>query len=92
MSVETLESMSILPARVTSNPIVMSSPSHSGLYKADDIISQLDITGCKLVSVSPNKPNIFYRVERRSGDAEKDLAFLVDDLAKNSISSCTAIL
>ena len=51
----------------------------------NNIISQLDISGCKIVSASPNKPNIFYSVEKRSGDVEKDLAFLVDDLATNTI-------
>lgn len=55
--------------------------------KRSDVISQLDISGCKIVSASPNKPNIFYSVERRSGDVEKDLDFLVDDLANNAISA-----
>lgn len=58
----------------------------------DEIISQLDITGCKTVSASPNKPNIFYSVERRSGDMEKDLAFLMDDLAKNSVTAKRVIV
>lgn len=57
-----------------------------------DIISQLDITGCKLVSASPEKPNIFYSVERRSGDVEKDLAFLVNDLSKNSVAARRVIV
>ncbi len=46
-----------------------------------DIISQLDISGCKIVSAYPKKPNVFYSVERKSGDVEKDLGFLVDDIA-----------
>ena len=50
-----------------------------------DIISQLDIVGCKVVSESPNKPNIYYSVEKRSGDVENDLSFLVKDLAANSV-------
>ena len=29
-----------------------------------DIIRQLDMEGCKIVSVSPNKPNIFYSVRK----------------------------
>ena len=52
----------------------------------DEIVSQLDIIGCELVSESPNKPNIYYSVEKRSGNIETDLSFIVDDLAKNAVS------
>ena len=31
-----------------------------------DVIQQLDMDGCKVISVSPNKPNIFYSVSKRS--------------------------
>ncbi len=57
-----------------------------------DIISQLDISACRVVSASPNKPNVFYSVERRFGDVEKDLGFLVDDIAKNAISAKRVIV
>ncbi len=57
-----------------------------------NIISQLDITGCTIVSDSPNKPNIYYGVEKRSGDIESDLSFVVDDLATKSVSANRVIV
>ncbi len=57
-----------------------------------DIISQLDITGCKIVSESPNKPKMYYNVQTRSSDVEKELSFIVDDLATNSVSANRVIV
>lgn len=58
----------------------------------DDIISQLDIAGCQMVSASPNKPNIFYSVEQQSDNPEVDLAFLLDDLAQNTLRAKQVIV
>ncbi len=57
-----------------------------------DIISQLDMIGCKVVSESPNKPNMLYSVEKRSGDIDSDLSFVLDDLATNSVSAKRVIV
>ena len=57
-----------------------------------DVIDKLDMSGCKLVSVSPNKPNIIYGVQKRSENLEDDLSFIVDDLAANSIKANRVII
>ncbi len=41
-----------------------------------DVIEKLEMDGCKIVSVSPNKPNIFYSVRTRSNDIERDVSFI----------------
>ena len=56
-----------------------------------DVIEKLDMDGCKIVSVSPNKPNIFYSVSRRSC-IEDDVSFIIDDLAANSIKARRVIV
>ncbi len=50
--------------------------------------------GCEFVNVSPNKPNIFYSVEKkkRIGDIGKDLSFLVSDLLANNIKAIRTIV
>ena len=57
-----------------------------------DVIDKLDMSGCEIVFVSPNKPNIFYCVQRRSEKLEDDVSFIVDDLAANSITAKRAII
>ena len=56
------------------------------------IVKTLDMLGCHVVNVSPNKPNIFYRVERRTADMDKDLAFLTSDLLVNNIKAKRTIV
>ena len=51
-----------------------------------DVIKRLDMKGCECVSVSPNRPNIFYAVSPRT-EIETDLLPLVDDLKLNSIKA-----
>ena len=48
----------------------------------DDVISKLEMQGCKLVYTSSNRPNIYYEV-RPSTDIETDFAPLVSDLQCN---------
>ena len=48
----------------------------------DDVISKLEMQGCKLVYTSPNRPNIYYEVRPRT-DIETDFAPLVSDLQCN---------
>jgi len=45
----------------------------------DDVIELLDMRGCELVFVSPDRPNIYYEVRPRT-DIETDLQPLVDSL------------
>ena len=49
-----------------------------------DVIQQLDMDGCKVISVSPNKPNIFYSVCKRS-TIEDDFSSILDDLSLNAV-------
>ncbi len=56
------------------------------------IVKTLDMRGCKFVNVSPNKPNVFYSVEKRIGDIGKDLSFLVSDLLANNIKAIRTIV
>ena len=46
----------------------------------EDIIVKLDMVGCSTVSVSPNKPNIYYEVLRKS-----TIESVVKDLETNRI-------
>ena len=45
----------------------------------DDVISKLEMCGCQLVSLSPNRDNIYYDVVRRS-TIESDLEEIVESL------------
>lgn len=47
--------------------------------------------GCLVVSVSPDRPNIFYKVQART-DIENDLAELLDSLRRNTISTPRVIV
>ena len=49
-----------------------------------DIIDRLDMKGCMNVSVSPNRPNIFYCVRKRT-TIECDFESIIDDIKDNSI-------
>ena len=55
------------------------------------IVKTLDMQGCHMVNVSPNKPNI-YRVKRRTGEIDRDLAFLTSDLLANNIKAKRTIV
>jgi len=48
-----------------------------------EIVEVLEMNGCAVVSVSPNKPNIFYSVKHHSGSIDEDLGFLTADLLSN---------
>ena len=52
------------------------------LKQWDDVISKLEMQGCKLVYTSPNRSNIYYEVRPRT-DIETDFAPLVSDLQCN---------
>ena len=56
-----------------------------------DVIQQLDMDGCKVISVSPNKPNIFYLVCKRS-TIENDFSSIVDDLSLNAVRAKRVIV
>ena len=47
-----------------------------------DVIKQLDLDDCKVISVSPNKPNIFYSGCKWSAIKE-DLSVVYEDLLLN---------
>ena len=47
----------------------------------EDVISLLEMDGCKVINVSPNHSNIYYEVRTRSDESlESDLAPLVENL------------
>ncbi len=50
------------------------------------------MTGCAVVSVSPNKPNIFYSVKARSSSIGDDLAFITSDLLCNNVKANRVIV
>ena len=56
-----------------------------------DVIKQLDIDGCKVIFVSPNKPNIFYSVRKRS-TIEDDFSSILDDLSLNAVRAKCVIV
>ena len=56
-----------------------------------DVIQQLDMDGCKVISVSPNKPNIFYSICKRS-TIEDDFSSIVDDLSLNAVRAKRVIV
>ena len=47
-----------------------------------DICRKLEIVTCKLVYTSPDRPNIYYEVVRRT-DMEQDMYPLMEELQKN---------
>ena len=51
-----------------------------------DAITSLDMEGCEIVSLSPNRPNIFYEVKHQS-DIEMDMAHLVSSIQTHSITA-----
>ena len=51
-----------------------------------DIIKQLDMDECKVISVSPNKPNISYSVCKCS-TIEDDFSAIVNDLSLNTVKA-----
>ena len=55
-----------------------------------DIVRQLDMEGCKIVSVSPNKPNVFYSVRKRS-TIEDDFSSILD-LSLNAVKAKRVIV
>ena len=57
----------------------------------NDVISRLDMKECKLVSASPDRPNINYFMTRRT-TIEEDLKHIVVDLKENSINANGVII
>ena len=57
-----------------------------------EIVKVLEINGCAVVSVFPNKPNISYSVKRHSGSIDEDLGFLTADLLSNNIKAKRVIV
>ena len=56
-----------------------------------DVIARLDMKGCECVSVSPNRPNIFYYVSTRV-DIETDFSSLAKDLENHSVRANRVII
>ena len=56
-----------------------------------DIIAKLDMKGCETVSVSPDRPNIYYEV-RRLSTVEDDLQPLVNSLRAEHIQASRVIV
>lgn len=57
----------------------------------EDVIELLDMKGCKVVCVSPDRPNIYYKV-RACTEIENDLQPLVDSLqAKYNKADCAIV-
>ena len=56
-----------------------------------DVITRLDMKGCECVSVSPNRPNIFYAVSTRT-EIETNFTSLVEDLKLNSVKTNRVIV
>ena len=55
------------------------------------MIDRLDMKECKLVSASPDRPNITYMVTTRT-TIEEDLTHIVADLRANSIDARRVII
>ena len=51
-----------------------------------DIIRQLDMEGCEIISDSPNQSNIFYSVRKRSTIGD-DFSSILDDLSLNAVKA-----
>ena len=56
-----------------------------------DIIGHLDMQGCVTLSASPNRPNIFYCVRKRT-TLEEDLAPIIEDVRINNITANRVII
>lgn len=56
-----------------------------------DVIQQLDMDGCKVISVSPNKPNIFYSVCKRSS-LQDDFSSILNDLSLHAVEAKRVIV
>ena len=56
------------------------------------IVEVLEMTGCAVVSVSPNKPNIFYSVKKRSSSIGEDFALITSDLLCNNVKANRVIV
>ncbi len=57
-----------------------------------EIVEVLKMTGCAVISVSPNKPNIFYLVKVRSFSISEYLVFIMSDLLWNNIKANRVIV
>ena len=51
-----------------------------------DICNKLEMKGCRIVYVSPNKPNMYYEVVTRT-DIEEDFASVLSELRTHKIST-----
>ncbi len=56
-----------------------------------DVISKLELGGCKEVSVSPNRDNIYYEVRRRD-TIESDFAYIISTLKIANIKATRTIV
>ncbi len=52
-----------------------------------EIVEVLEMTGCAVISVSPNTTNIFYLVKVRSSSIIEDLALIMSDQLWNNIKA-----
>ena len=57
-----------------------------------EIVEVLEMTGYAVISISPNKPNIFYSVKVYSSSISEDLAFIMLDLLWNNIKANRVIV
>ena len=57
----------------------------------EDVIDNLDMKGCQLVSMSPDRPNITYCV-RVCTTVEDDFVHIVEDLRSNSLNANRVIV
>ena len=51
-----------------------------------DIIDRLDMNGCVMISASPNCPNIFYAVCKRT-TIDEDIGHIIEDVRINKLKS-----
>lgn len=57
----------------------------------EDVCKLLDMVGCKVVSLSPNRPNIYYEVFKRT-TIEQDFQPLVEEILENGIKTSRVIV
>ena len=57
----------------------------------EEIIKSLEMEGCVTISVSPDRPNIFYEVRKRN-DIDTDLADLIDTLREKLVNTPRVIV
>ena len=57
----------------------------------EEIIASLEMTDCRCVSVSPNRPNIFYEVRTRN-DIDTDFTDLIDTLREKQVDTPRVIV